>query len=121
MTSSFAGSVDDNISISLRIGPTRFRRRAVMLRAEYRDGHRRAIEPHIVHMIAEPRADDVRVAPLRRRGETPGGGGGAYFAASANMRPTIISGGHVENAIVPPGRNTRSISAIATSGRGANM
>ncbi len=51
-------------------------------------------------------------------GETPAGGGGAYLAASANMRPITISGGQVENAMVPPGLNTRSISADRDVGAG---
>ena len=37
------------------------------------------------------------------------------------MRPIINSGGHVLNAIRPPGFKTRSIWPIATSGRGAKM
>jgi hypothetical protein len=44
-----------------------------------------------------------------------------YLDTSANVLPMNSSGGQVENAIVPAGFNTRSISPIATSGRGANM
>src|SRR5262245_37605743 len=54
-------------------------------------------------------------------GETPGGGGGIYLDTNVDKLPMNSSGGQVENAIVPPGFSTRSISPMATSGRGANM
>ena len=60
-------------------------------------------------------------ANTRGGGAMPGGGGGMYLPTVANTRPTNNSGGQVENAIVPPGFSTRSISRTATSGRGANM
>src|SRR5689334_4978654 len=58
--------------------------------------------------------------PQSGGGETPSGGG-RYLETNENISPVKSSGGHVENAIVPPGFNTLSISEIATSGRGANM
>ena len=45
----------------------------------------------------------------------------ADFATKRKLLPINSSGGHVANAIVPPGFSTRSISAIATLGRGANI
>ena len=50
-----------------------------------------------------------------------GSAGGRYLPPSANNLPTKSSGGHVLNAMRPPGLRTRSISRIATSGRGAKM
>ena len=54
-------------------------------------------------------------------GAAPGGGGGMLRPTKTNMRPVKCSGGQVANAIRPPGLSTRRISAMATSGRGANM
>ena len=67
------------------------------------------------------RAPDRPTAPEARR---PAGGAGEGLGRHdcEACGPTTSSAGHVENAIVPPGlQDTRSISAIATSGRGANM
>src|SRR6266571_4299006 len=60
-------------------------------------------------------------SPHSGGGATPGGGGGAYRPTRATVRPINNSGGQVANAIVSPAFSTRSISPIATSGRGANM
>ena|ERR1051326_3511456 len=63
----------------------------------------------------EPNRSRTTVAsPHCCGGETPGGGGGMYFATRLKLPPMSNSGGQVENAIVPPGFRTRSISAIAT-------
>ena len=44
-----------------------------------------------------------------------------YPETSRKLLPINSSGGHVANAIVPPGFSTLSISARATSGRGAKL
>ena len=44
-----------------------------------------------------------------------------YRAVKMNERPIMRSGGHVLNAIVPPGFSTRSISESANAGLGAKM
>ncbi|MGX1211501.1 hypothetical protein AB7M42_001766 [Bradyrhizobium diazoefficiens] len=54
-------------------------------------------------------------------GDATPSGGGRWRPIIANIRPTYRCGGQVENAMVPPGFSTRSISPMATSGRGANM
>src|SRR5579864_8847506 len=54
-------------------------------------------------------------------GEATPGGAGKYLAIRAEERPTCPSGGQLENPMVPPGFNTRNISATATSGRGAKI
>ena len=54
-------------------------------------------------------------------GMAPGGGAGEWRAMKANNRPTKCSGGQVASTTRPPGLSTRRISAMATSGRGANM
>ncbi len=86
--------------------------------------------PHRL-MLARSKVTSVTASPRRSRtrrgsphstgGDTPDGGGGTYDATSENIRPMNISAGQVEKAIVPPGASTRSISPIATAGRGANM
>ena len=71
--------------------------------------------------LVPSRSRTTPTSPHLGGGDTPGGGGGMYLPTSAKVEPIKSSGGHVANAIVPPGFSTRSISARATSGRGANM
>lgn len=89
----------------------------VVRRAECGKGHDVAIKRDGRDGFTEPRADDPGRAPHCEGGAAPVGGG-KCLPTSATICPTMGSGGQVENAMVPPRLSTRSISAIARSGRG---
>ena len=66
------------------------------------------------HLKISKRTADRAIALLKKHGAL-------YFETMVKRLPANSSRGQVANAIRPPGRSTRSISRVATSGRGANM